>query len=940
MIFKNLFKPKFQDPNPQVRLNAIESLSPEQAEQKTRLHELAFNDEDANVNLAALTKLNSFALWCKTAEIAKTERVRKKAQSMVEAALFDSGELDISDTERKQFIKECKSIPLLEKTLKLNWLLNDESGLLLNVLDKIGKIHLTKQVLLNSESETVQQQLLAKIEDQNLLNKILKKTRFASIKEQARLKLEAIEQAKTKPIDVEKRARLVLSQLLALKDHNDLESIRVSMAQHVQVYEQISTEFDCLRTEIKLNLQERFEQIVYQVNRQIERLLPQWQTDKERIEIEDKLSCIEESIDTCIKSVNKAFAADVSSITLGDVEKFENTLQSLQNDLDSLRAESVNKEIGGELDNIHKRVERGSSRTILCRSTLSKLPEFQQNLSSAQSLYLQLCDLTKPNDFSQIEASKDYLKEQKSLWQELKTPFAANWPGELQRQWSDVVSEWNSAIEGLQATLKQKEAKCRSKLKAIEGMIQQGKYKAAIGLFSKTQALIESLPDKSQASLSRSFSKVTEQIENLKDWQAYIAQPRKPALLDEVEQLPGQNLSIEQQAKEVKRLRHQWNSLGNIESEADTALNLAFDQAIEKAFAPCREYFAEQEKQRDNNAKAKLAIIEQLQTLDVDNIDDEQLSNIYNDLQKSWKRIGKIDYKVVEEFNQKYRTSLQPLRDKVSAFHKRNAEAKQALIKRLANLIEAQDSVEASEQAKKLQKSWKVIPYAGDKAEKRLWSEFRKLNDTLFSKRQTMQEQTKAQLNLQKAQFENALNQCIDKLNIASRLSDVDETAELLSNLIADEESFEQGIVKSFLKNVKKVEQDIALKRQQFINQSHQDDMARVFSVLEHSMQSDWTDEQVRELPKQWRNAFNQGKPPEESRADLNILLDITADQESPKEELARRQELQLQRLGDKFDGGRDLTSEDLLLRWIQHGKVLAEEKPLLERLKSHFSVE
>ena len=109
MIFKNLFRPKHQDPKPAVRITAIGSLSAEVPEQKSILHELAFNDEDVNVSLAALAKLNSFVLWYKMAEIAKNDRIAKRAQQVVESTLFSDDESTMARDEKFAFAYECKN---------------------------------------------------------------------------------------------------------------------------------------------------------------------------------------------------------------------------------------------------------------------------------------------------------------------------------------------------------------------------------------------------------------------------------------------------------------------------------------------------------------------------------------------------------------------------------------------------------------------------------------------------------------------------------------------------------------------------------------------------------------------------------------------------------------------------------------------------------------
>ena len=94
-------------------MQAIESLSPEKAQEKTILHELAFNDEDANVSLAALEKLNSFVLWLKMSQIAKQSRVKKAAEKKVNAALLGEGDVTLSRQEIFSFLTETANADLV-----------------------------------------------------------------------------------------------------------------------------------------------------------------------------------------------------------------------------------------------------------------------------------------------------------------------------------------------------------------------------------------------------------------------------------------------------------------------------------------------------------------------------------------------------------------------------------------------------------------------------------------------------------------------------------------------------------------------------------------------------------------------------------------------------------------------------------------------------------
>jgi hypothetical protein len=125
MIFKHLFRSKHQNPDPQVRLQAIESLNKQHSQHKTILHELAFNDSDGGVSLAALHKLDSFVLWYKMSEISKNDRVLKKAQQVVENILLDQQNEALTEQVKRQFMLETRDIGLIEKLLGQQWIQQD-----------------------------------------------------------------------------------------------------------------------------------------------------------------------------------------------------------------------------------------------------------------------------------------------------------------------------------------------------------------------------------------------------------------------------------------------------------------------------------------------------------------------------------------------------------------------------------------------------------------------------------------------------------------------------------------------------------------------------------------------------------------------------------------------------------------------------------------------
>ncbi|WJG07843.1 DUF349 domain-containing protein [Aliiglaciecola sp. LCG003] len=939
MIFKKLFRPKYQDPNPQVRIAAIGSLSPEEQQHKSQLHELAFNDEDPNVNLAALKRLNNFALWCKMAQTGKSERVRKKAQSMVEDALFAQGELDISAKERHQFILECKSISLLEKLLALPSLQTEHADLLLGMLKKIDKPHVTRQIFLSTANEQIQLALLAEIDDQSTLLKCAKRSELSSVKQAIESKVEQLAQSKAKPKELEKNARMILSQLLALKDKTDLLFVQRQKDNLSKAYQQAQLEFDCLKADVRTNLEERFAEISNKVDAVIALLEPQWRASIIASQLESNLDSIQLRIEALLSNINLELCKDINKVTMGEVEGYEHQLQALQAEL-QLLSDKVNQ---AETQNyaipqVHRNIEQLFNRINQSKATLGRLPEFQKSVEVADEFLTKFANLPLPTDLSQLDASKAYLHEQTLTWKEYIASYQSNWPQNLQQQWKAVRTNWQAAITVLSEQVKQNENRVKGKLRAVDSLVNQGKFKAAMGLFERVRQWYAELPEKQQAILQRSFDSTKEQIENLKDWQQYIAEPRKPAILAEVEAIILTPLEIKQQSAAVKRLRSEWNSLGNLQTDEDSALNKEFEILIEKAFEPCRDYFVQQEQERAKNLVDKQAIISSLNDLQHQSLAGNELVSRLTPLQNGWRNIGKVDYQLTTQLKQQYEQALAPLKQRVKQFYQDNQQQKESLIAQAKALLDNEDVMAAVEQAKLLQQKWKSIASAGHKRENTLWANFRDVNDQLFAKRQLAFDSSKEQLNQQTQALDEQLQQLSQDLTSAAGLSELDEADSAIAQVNQLAADLPDSASRSYRNKIRHLTEQVEKKRQKVLTNKDTQVMNQLFDVLEKSATQPEIQSLLQGLPNQWQQHFNAKQAPDSSRQDLTILMDILADVPSPDSERDRRKTLQLQVMTDKLQHGDALDKHELLCLWVQHGKLDADELPLLERVKAQYN--
>jgi hypothetical protein len=934
MIFKHLFRSKHQNPDPQVRIQAIENLNKQDPQHKTVLHELAFNDSDVGVSIAALNKLDSFVLWYKMSEIATNDRVQKKSQQFVENTLLDGQNEALTEQEKRKFILETRDIRLIEKLLGQQWILQD-TELAMKLLQKADKPQLQEKLLFDIQNESLQTAILNTLTDgvqaRKLLNKIQKKTTSSVLKELANETLQGWLTAEQAPVEVEQQVKLVLSLLLALKDRSDFLHIQQQHTALTHQYTQLAERFDCLPELKRIEIEQKYADISSRVERTVELLKPHWQVEQAEMALNQKMQILLVEVEQSLAELSIQLTTRISEISQIEVDAF---VKKVNQHIENLQ------ELTGQLPATnhvaHRRLEQLNNQLLSGLNTLTTLPQFQEAIKLGMDLLEKFAGLALPDDPSQIEAAEEYLREQRQKWRNTVGSYQAHIPASLSQQWNARFELWQQAIKPLKSQLDGEVSRCRNKLRAVESLINQGKFKVAMVLYQKVQIWFDALPEKQQGQLERTFSTVKEQIENLKDWQDYIAAPRKPALLDEVEALIAQPLDIDAQSSAIKSFRYQWNSLGKTDTESDNALNKTFEIAIEKAFAPCREFYDQQQQQREQNMLAKQLVLAEIKAIGEADGGVTELTKSLRSVQQKWKNIGEVDFKQRNALFESYQQLLNPLRDKVSAFYQDNAEQKQALLTKAEKLLELEPVNEAIEQAKKLQQTWKTIEHAGKKAEAELWPAFRKVNDSIFAKKAEANQLEKSQLKEQVVivkervtQLETLLGTAGDKASVQSALQYKQTAIDAIAVLpIPERRALEQ--------RVQTLVEQQQLKLTELVKSAKGQAYQDLFSALKMWQTDSDIPDGVATLSKQWQQCFRELSD-NTDRHDLTIKMEIVAQQDSPKKDAEKRQSIQMQLMAQKLQSGDSLDLSSLLKDWIKAGSLSKSDITLLKRVEPLF---
>ena len=940
MIFKKLFQPKYQHKDPAVRIQALTELNPDEAKQKSILHELAFNDSHAAVSLAALDKLNNFDLWWKMALTSKDPRVAKKSRNKVEAFLLGKAATDLSDDNRRIFILECQDNGILDLLLKEQGIDENDSELMLSVLTRLNKPQLNLRVLLETSNSALQQQLFNQITDVSVFNKVAKKAKHSELILLAQQKLQAIEEAKHKPVRLHKDVTMVLSKLLALSDTRDYQKLLSDKAEQLSQFDKLQAQFGILETDVQNEFSAKFNDFTAKIDRRLASLGEAWEQEQQVLKHGLLLQAARDTANAVIANISNALNEKAGTITLGELEQFNQEIERASQSLQSITTPTITTPtIAAE----EKRGVEALIQTLLqCRNSLDNLPALQVAIKHSEELLSNFSQLIPPNDFSQLDQAQQHVAELTTKWQALKEPFAEIWPKKSDKAWQTQRRAWIQALKRLRSELDESVKQCRTKCHFILSQINKGSFKNALRHYDKLQVLYAALPGSQQLKLQKQYDSVRQEIENLKDWQDYIAAPRKPELLAEITQIAQHSLPPEAQAAAVKRLRAEWNLLGKIDSENDDLLNQTFDKTCEEAFKPCREFYAEQEILRKNNFEAKIAMLNELDALAITGTEYE-IDKAFAGFRKNWKAIGESDFKLKSELDTRYQEVINPVKKRLNAWYQESVAQKEALIQKAQALMELDDIKSATHQAIVIQNEWKSLNRADVKSERRLWGKFRAVNDALFTKRNQESQAHQVELDNKLGEIASQVQQLQQHITIATSTVDL----QALEQRIVESRNTLQTLPKKMTQEVWH-QLKICLERvQKQQNLLHEHRHTQQYKIIIDAL-SEWRTSRVppsvTELSHTWRQAFQLSQIHDDagmsslSRHELVVMMEIVHGSHAQRsDEEAMWKSLQLQLMTIKLQEGSHVELDMLLKVFIAKGELDESDLPFLPRLASLF---
>ena len=475
-------------------------------------------------------------------------------------------------------------------------------------------------------------------------------------------------------------------------------------------------------------------------------------------------------------------------------------------------------------------------------------------------------------------------------------------------------------------------------LTELEDHIAEGHLKDANKCHQQAVQAMKKISQQESKKFQRQYQNLTAQLTEIRDWQGYAATPKKEALCVSMENLVDSEMDPSLLADKIHTLQEEWKTIGPIARQDDKVLWNRFRSAADKAYEPCKAHYADMAKQREQNLVNRQALVAQLidyeANMDWDTADWGIVQKTLDAARETFRSFSPVD----RNEHKNSQASLQDISDKIYAHikaeYQRNIEAKEALIEQAKSLQDVEELSQAIEESKQLQSSWKTIGMTPNKADQKLWQEFRLACDAVFSRRDEQRQQNKVQI---EANIESA-QAIIIKAEAAAKLSNA-ESKDILQSCSAEfaELSLPKALYAQLRKRLSDAQQlqenvlseaKVAKKQQAWVTLA--DKLTAISIKASDAAQAESlykADETALKLPQGIDKLLLENKWSETSSELSNsddlrnacIALEIAAELPSPVEDQQARMAYQVQRLAQGLGQSGSLQQQicDSVSQWL-----------------------
>ncbi len=715
------------------------------------LIQLAQHDTDNEVRSQAIGRLEDIDALLSLLKAVQSDELTAALHQRLSQLLTGNDKASPSAEACTQYITQISDDALLSRLLDTT----QNQTILLACLNQLDDEATCLSIALNSQHIATREAAAARITQPSLLRQLSKKARDKKVAQLARQVLKQHHEAEQEEAETQQQLNDLITQIhgLANQSVNPLYEARLH---------HLKTQWETLAKSANDTQRSQAEQGLQQATQQ-------WQAHQ----AEEERQAAADMQQTCLAKLDKLFDRLSRQDWIHDKAQITAQYQSLASDWQNA-AEAHQPE---PADKAH----------------------FAERAASWEQLQIALAKL------EQLQLADD-ADNKTQLLDELN----AVWP--INVAMLPLDKEANTETAAPQSNHKHGKPRHIGLLHALRRALKAHELKKANRVWARLEHELQEHPD---AKSAKQAEQLKQQLDELRDWHAFAAKPKKEALCEKMEALVAKPLSHpEEQANAIQAVHEAWHELMSSDQDADQTLWERFKTASDAAYEPCREHFQELDAEKADNKTKREALCTQLSEFldqqDWETVDAAALWPIRRQADKDWKALSPVHYTDVRDINKRFRQLLKTFDQHLHDISERHEATLQQLIKRFEALAKLDDSQAATREAKKLQTEWRAAGWVMPRTYRKLDKRQRKLCDQIFGKQRAERQQAKAEQNALADSLKEAIN-ALDK-----QLKAKDSTADSIKAAVEHvEQQAEPEHANSLIKRKRNLLKQAIQKRQQ-----------------------------------------------------------------------------------------------------------------------------
>ena len=916
-MLSSLFKPAWQSGSVEKRLKAIEELHSDSAEHQQILFQLASDDNDASIRIAALQRLTDATALHKLSKTMSNDNVGVAAGERLN---------ELMATDHALNEAQCRDLLACYPELQVRVAIHAHvNSIRMAAIDNL----LTEQLLevLGATVYTDSRQFIAErledIEDLESARKIMR-GKDKKAERIIKAKIDAIRSHQRQLAANKSQVEKLIEEVEYLAGHDWLPEFGVRCRTHWQ-------QWDSLEFDIEDDDRQRYQMArkIVDANYEQQRVIEQTRQSQQQ------LSAELEALLKITAGRNIAAAVEALSETQAQLQQFGTDWQSLA---DIATPEqpilSQYEKLFGAMLSAIQFVASAADLLRDAREDNSKLSEAIPQLSAA------LKNLDWPDDFAELKAAT-----------------------EVRQQLLDWRDEQKASTEAQQ----QKLARIHKNISSIFRFSRAGNLVRAKQIAQKAQKALDKFDGKDLLALQERFEEASKTLGDMGDWKNYATEPKYIELCDAMELLSTSSHHADKRTSEMKSLQQQWKELGH--SDISEKYWPRFKLAAEKVYQSCAVFFEQRHSIRNANLEQRKQYLEEmrelLETTEWDNSPDyKAIQSRIHSINSSFCSIKDLERKAGNKQWKQYSTLKNAVMTKLELVYDENIALKRRLIEQAETLAEAEAKVENLTSLKSLQARWKQVGVTRRGEDQKAWKLFKTQGDIIYNKVQELRRGQRDETDQQLNAYRDIIKSIQHLARTANDLAEADQQfSELQANYKTLPElppQLPEKLLEGIHRDYRNACDQFDLCHSRIIKSRHNQQLdalrlrAGLCTQLE-ALAASASEQQLQEISQQWdsielhdpglarrieaRRSSAQSDLDREAidaeRRMLCIRLEILMDCESPAEDRGLRMQYQLQQMNQSGLGQPVVDSKQLIeefeLDWLCMPGAQSEQQIALD---------